>query len=64
MYSSSILIVNWLVGKPVNELTVSVVWDAVIALWRVVFAPGPTRQRYELEGVRSTTVGTLLSRFE
>ena len=35
---------------------------AVIALETVVFAPGPTRQVYELAGVRSKGVLTLLSR--
>src|SRR5215211_3687597 len=62
MYSSSIRIVNVVVGKPVAEATVKVVWLAVIAPARVVLAPGPTRQKYELEGVRSTALVTLLSR--
>ena len=34
-----------MVGKPVAELTVIVVWAAVTAPLRVVFAPGPTRQK-------------------
>src|SRR6184192_318640 len=58
--SSSTLIVNCELGKPVAEATVSVVWEDVIAPASVVFAPGPTRQKYELEGVRSTGVETLL----
>ena len=62
MYSSSTRIRNGVVGKPVAELTVTVVWDAVRAPLSVVFAPGPTRQKYELFGVRSTGVVTLLSR--
>ena len=35
---------------------------AVIAVETVVFAPGPTRHVYELAGVRSKGVVTLLSR--
>src|SRR5215210_828999 len=61
MYSSSTLTENELVGKPVAEATVSVVWEAVIAPPRVVLAPRPTRHVYELDGVRSKTVATLLS---
>ena len=61
--SSSTLIVNCELGKPVADATVSVVWEDVIAPASVVFAPGPTRQKYELEGVRSTGVETLLSWF-
>ena len=34
-----------------------------MALEAVVFAPGPTRHVYELAGVRSNGVATLLSRF-
>ena len=62
MYSLSMRMLNWLAGKPVAEVTVSVVADAVIALVSVVCAPFPTRQKYELDGVRSKTVETLLSR--
>ena len=62
MNSSSTRIRNGVVGKPVAELTVTVVWAAVRAPLRVVLAPGPTRQKYELLGVRSTGVVTLLSR--
>jgi hypothetical protein len=40
----------------------SVVCVAVIAPVSSVFAPDPTRQKYELLGVRSTGVETLLSR--
>ena len=58
--SSSILIRNPLAGNPVAEATLIVVCDALIALGSVVEAPGPTRQTYELVGVRSTTP-TLLS---
>ena len=61
-YSLSILMLKVVVGKPVAEATVMVVWEAVIAFCRVVWAPGPTRQKYELDGVRSVTVATLLSR--
>jgi hypothetical protein len=42
--SSSIRIVNGVVGKPVAEATVSVVCVAFMAAVSVVFAPGPTRQ--------------------
>ena len=44
MYSSSIRIMNAVVGKPVAELTVIVVWVELTAPASVVFAPGPTRQ--------------------
>jgi len=50
------------VGKPLADATVIVVCVAVIAPEPVVFAPGPTRQVYELAGVRSNGVETLLSR--
>ena len=63
MYSLSIRMLNWVVGKPAAELTLTVVALAVNALVSVVFAPVPTRQKYELDGVRSKTVLTLLSRF-
>src|SRR6266508_3945713 len=59
--SSSILRWNCEVGKPVIDATVTVFWPLFIADDRDVEAPGPTRQMYELEGVRST-VPTLLSR--
>ena len=63
MYSSSILMLNWLLGKPVvPAATFSVVCEAVIAFASVVLAPWPTRQKYELEGVRSKMVETLPSR--
>src|SRR5436190_4629640 len=62
MNSLSILMLNCVVGKPEAELTVSVVAVEVIALVSVVCAPLPTRQKYELDGVRSKTVETLLSR--
>src|SRR3954454_19441088 len=62
MYSSSIRIWNCEVGKPAADGTLSVVCAAVIAAPSVVLAPGPTRQVYEVEGVRSKTVETLLSR--
>ena len=63
MYSSSTLMRKVpLDGNPVAEGTVIVVCAAVIALETVVFAPGPTRQVYELAGVRSKGVLTLLSR--
>jgi hypothetical protein len=62
MYSSSIRSVKADVGKPVAEATVNVVWADVIAFASVVLAPGPTRQKYELDGVRSTALVTLLSR--
>jgi hypothetical protein len=48
-------------GKPVADATVTVVLDAVSAPLNVVFAPWPTRQKYELLGVRSATEETLLS---
>jgi hypothetical protein len=46
----------------VADGTVIVVWAAVMVLETVVFAPGPTRHVYELAGVRSKGVVTLLSR--
>src|SRR6186713_2552665 len=52
------------VGKPLAEATVIVVCVAVIAPESVVLAPGPTRHVYELAGVRSNGVETLLSRVE
>jgi hypothetical protein len=62
IFSSSTLIVKAELGKPLAEATVIVVWELVIAPVFVVFAPSPTRQMYELAGVRSNTVETLLSR--
>src|SRR6187551_1733569 len=62
MYSSSTRITKAVVGKPVADATVTVVADAVRAPVSVVLAPWPTRQKYELEGVRSATDETLLSR--
>jgi len=63
MSSSSTRIRNVpLVGKPLAEATVIVVCVAVIAPEAVVLAPGPTRHVYELAGVRSKGVETLLSR--
>ena len=44
MNSLSIRMLNWLVGKPEAELTLTVVEDEVIALVSVVCAPFPTRQ--------------------
>jgi hypothetical protein len=63
MSSSSILMRNVpLAGKPLAEETVIVVCDAVIAAANVVEAPLPTRHVYEVAGVRSKAVKTLLSR--
>src|SRR5436190_5305912 len=62
MYSSSIRIWNCEAGNPLADPTVRVVCDEVIAAEMVVLAPGPTRHVYELDGVRSKTVATLLSR--
>jgi hypothetical protein len=62
MTSSSILILNCEAGKPVADATDTVVEAAVSAEESVVEAPGPTRQMYELAGVRSNTVETLASR--
>jgi hypothetical protein len=62
MNSSSIRMLKAVVGKPVAEATVIVVCDAVSAPLSVVSAPGPTRHLKELDGVRSATVETLLSR--
>jgi hypothetical protein len=53
---------NVLVGKPLADATVTVVWLALIAPEIVDCAPAPTRQMYEVEGVRSTTLERLLSR--
>jgi hypothetical protein len=60
--SSSMRIRNVLVGKPLADATVTLVWLALIAPVIVDCAPGPTRQMYELDGVRSTTLLRLLSR--
>jgi hypothetical protein len=62
MTSSSTLILYWDVGKPAADETLTVVCDELIADVSAVDAPGPTRQMYELDGVRSKTVETLLSR--
>jgi len=62
MNSSSTRITNEVDGNPLAEATVTVVLDAVSALVSVVLAPWPTRQKYELDGVRSATEETLLSR--
>jgi hypothetical protein len=62
MNSSSTRITNAVDGNPLAEATVTVVLAAVRAPVSVVFAPCPTRQKYELEGVRSATEETLLSR--
>jgi hypothetical protein len=51
-----------LVGKPLAEATVIVVWETVSAAGTVVAAPLPTRHVYEVAGVKSKTVETLLSR--
>jgi len=51
-----------LVGNPLAEATEIVVWADVMAEESVVLPPLPTRQMYEVKGVRSKTVGTLLSR--
>jgi hypothetical protein len=60
--SSSIRSLNWEAGKPAAEATLTVVWLAVIAELSIVEAPGPTRQMYDVEGVRSKTALTLASR--
>jgi hypothetical protein len=63
MSSSSILTRNVpLAGKPLAEETETVVCDAVIAAASVVEAPLPTRHVYDVAGVRSKAVKTLLSR--
>jgi hypothetical protein len=62
MTSSSILILYWDTGKPAADATFTVVCDELIADVSVVDAPGPTRQMYELDGVKSKAVETLLSR--
>ena len=51
-----------LAGKPLADETVIVVCEALLAAARVVEAPLPTRHVYELAGVRSKAVKTLLSR--
>src|SRR6266480_2320887 len=56
MNSLSIRMLNCVEGKPVAELTLTVVALAVSALVSVVCAPVPTRQKYELDGVKSNTV--------
>jgi hypothetical protein len=62
MNSSSMRSTKAVEGKPVAEATVTVVAVAVRAPVSVVFAPWPTRQKYELDGVRSATDETPLSR--
>jgi hypothetical protein len=62
MSSSSIRMRNVpLVGKPLAEATEIVVCDELIAAASVVEAPLPTRHVYEVAGVRSKAVVTLLS---
>ena len=60
--SSSILILNAVLGKPEGEATVNVVWLAFMAPESIVSAPGPTRHMYEVAGV-SSKVPRLLFRF-